>query len=162
MAHSTQKRELIVFFSNQKRFPLTPSNRKLLIKKFRTNKEQLEQIIKILITFNCISYKKEQTNFGRIGVIYGHDDHFTKRIKMINEMNEFNKKKQMKMEENLKIAVQKLNEAMQIAKDGCDRWTDNINRIVEWFVTQKRGCFGFSRKDILAKWGLPDDFDYVQ
>ncbi|EEY60990.1 meiotic nuclear division protein, putative [Phytophthora infestans T30-4] len=60
--------------------------------------------------------------------------------------------------ENDPAILQELEGKVRVAKEGSDRWTDNVYTLKSW-VVKKRGVEG---KEV-DKWlGIKDDFDYVE
>ncbi|CAH0520945.1 unnamed protein product [Peronospora belbahrii] len=54
--------------------------------------------------------------------------------------------------------LNELESKLRVAKEGCDRWTDNVYTLKSW-VVKKRGVEGRE----VDKWlGIKDDFDYVE
>ena len=45
-----------------------------------------------------------------------------------------------------------------MAKDGANRWTDNVFTIKSWCVKK----FGLEEKMIDQNFGIPEDFDYLE
>ncbi|CAI5737222.1 unnamed protein product [Hyaloperonospora brassicae] len=60
--------------------------------------------------------------------------------------------------ENDPAILEKLEQSARVAKEGSDRWTDNVYTLKAW-VVNKRGVEGRE----VDKWlGIKDDFDYVE
>ncbi|EQC40814.1 hypothetical protein SDRG_01882 [Saprolegnia diclina VS20] len=62
------------------------------------------------------------------------------------------------LQENDPDLLKKLDAKAKMAKEGVDRWTDNVFNLKSW-VIKKNSCSSAE----VEKWlGIPDDFDYVE
>ncbi|KDO16624.1 hypothetical protein SPRG_17873 [Saprolegnia parasitica CBS 223.65] len=62
------------------------------------------------------------------------------------------------LQENDPDLLKKLDAKAKVAKEGVDRWTDNVFNLKSW-VIKKNSCSSAE----VEKWlGIPDDFDYVE
>ncbi|OQR85615.1 meiotic nuclear division protein [Achlya hypogyna] len=67
-------------------------------------------------------------------------------------------KKLVLLQENDPDILKKLDAKIKIAKEGVDRWTDNIFNMKSW-VIKKNSCSSAE----VEKWlGIPEDFDYIE
>uniref|UniRef100_A0AAV1TMD3 Meiotic nuclear division protein 1 n=1 Tax=Peronospora matthiolae TaxID=2874970 RepID=A0AAV1TMD3_9STRA len=86
------------------------------------------------------------------------------RVRKLRRLEELNatlqtlRTKVQHLEENDPAILEKLEQSVRVAKEGSDRWTDNVYTLKAW-VVNKRGVEGRE----VDKWlGVKDDFDYVE
>ncbi|KAF0694639.1 Aste57867_14478 [Aphanomyces stellatus] len=80
------------------------------------------------------------------------------RLAALKTQNADTKQKLHLLSENDPDVLKKLEAKVKLAKEGVDRWTDNVFNLKSW-VIKKNSCSSAE----VEKWlGVKDDFDYVE
>lgn len=120
-------------------------------KKLKKLEAELEKID------NQIAKSKETLEKAKNERVDPQRSKILEKLPVIRESNEEKRKKIESFDGCDPLTLKKYTEAVQVAQNAAERWTDNIYAVIK--IVKDKKCM--KESEILAAFGLPADFDYI-